>query len=91
MRHLSDINNLNNLNFIDSITFNTSSVCCYNDQIDSIMDNINFKFNILVFMMTFVILLFISIFILVNKLIYKKAIVYSSDDYKTTIDINHII
>jgi hypothetical protein len=88
MRHLSDINNLN---FVDSFTFNTSSVCCYNDQIESNMDNINFKFNILVFMMTFVILLFISIHIFINKLIYKKAIIYSSDDYKTTIDINHII
>ena len=87
MRHLSDFA------FVESVNFNTTSsgLCCYNDQIESNMDNINFKFNILVFMITFIILLFISIYIFVNKLIYKKAIIYSSDNYKTTIDINHII
>ena len=92
MRHLSDINNLNNLNFIEEIILpNTSSVCCYNDQITSVMYDIVYKYTTIIVLSTFNTLLFIGLFIFITKLIYKKMIVYTEDKYQTTITINHMV
>jgi hypothetical protein len=94
MRHLSDINNLNylnNLNFIEEINFNTSSVCCYNDQITSVMYDLVYKYTTIIVLLTFNTLLFVGIFAFITKLIYKKIIVYTDDKYQTTITINHMV
>ncbi len=98
MRHLSDINNLNylnnlnNLNFIEEIILqNTSSVCCYNDQISSVMYDLVYKYTVIIILSTFNTLLFIGVFAFITKLVYKKMIVYTEDKYQTTITINHMV
>jgi len=101
MRHLSnithilkenEINKSNELfNFAINFPIKNNNFCYSSEELILFGEEFNYKFTIIVTVVSINIVLLLGIIMFILRLIYKKVFIYREDDYKTTITINHMV
>jgi hypothetical protein len=98
MRHLSNITDFNkskvDLNFLThnmNYAIQNNNYCYSSEELILFGEDFNYKFTIIVTIVSINIVLLLGIIMFILRLIYKKVFIYREDDYKTTITINHMV
>jgi len=70
---------------------NNITVCYPNEELTVFGFDLLIRYNIIIMIVIINLIIILWIIFFIRKMIYKRVIVYTQDDYKTTVNINHIV
>ena len=70
---------------------NNITVCYPNEELLVFGFDLLVRYNIIIMIVIINLLIVLWVLYFIKKMIYKKVITYTQDEYKTTVNINHVV